>query len=233
MSDFIYVLTNYINNNKIKFKKDKFIIFDIGAHQGTFSHELNNKINLKKKLHFYLFDPLKRYVNFESQSIDNFNYYELAFDSSKKSYKKFYLNNYFHASGSSLKGFSFKDKKYRISRTLIASLIYPFKSMVKVINVKTDNLNDFFKKNYITHINVLKIDTEGTELDVISGAIKILKKIDIICVEIQTSKNTFKSRERKINKILNKDFKLLYRKRIIVASILTGIISYDCIYIRK
>ena len=72
---------------------------------------------------------------------------KLLFDSSKPNNKKFYLNNFLHASGSSLKGNSFKDKKYKISRTLIASIINPFKKMVKVINVKTDNLDNFCKKN--------------------------------------------------------------------------------------
>ena len=160
-------------------------------------------------------------------------YHQIAFDSSKPNNKKFYLNNFLHASGSSLKGNSFKDKKYKISRTLIASIINPFKKMVKVINVKTDNLDNFCKKKKINHINVLKIDTEGTEVDVLSGSKRILKNTDIICVEIQCSKNEYISRVKKIDRILNKKFKLLYKKRIFIASIFTGIVSYDYIYVKK
>ena len=95
---------------------------------------------------FHLFDPLKSYVKFDDRTLNKFNYHQIAFEDSKPNNKKFYLNNFLHASGSSLKGNSFKDKKYKISRTLIASIINPFKKMVKVINVKTDNLIIFVKK---------------------------------------------------------------------------------------
>ena len=233
MNNFSEILIYYIKNNKIKFKKNKFIVFDVGAYKGTFSRELNKKLKLKKKLIFHLFDPLKSYVKFDDRTLNKFNYHQIAFDSSKPNNKKFYLNNFLHASGSSLKGNSFKDKKYKISRTLIASIINPFKKMVKVINVKTDNLDNFCKKKKINHINVLKIDTEGTEVDVLSGSKRILKNTDIICVEIQCSKNEYISRVKKIDRILNKKFKLLYKKRIFIASIFTGIVSYDYIYVKK
>ena len=66
----------------------------------------------------------------------------------------------------------------------------------------------------------------------LSGSKQILKNTDIICREIQCSKNEYSSRVKKID-ILNKKFKLLYKKRIFIASIFTGIISYDYIYVRK
>ena len=233
MNNFSEILINYIVYNEIKFKKKKFIVFDVGAYKGTFSRELKKKLKLKKKFIFHMFDPLKSYVKFDDQKLNNFNYHQIAFDSLKPNYKKFYLNNFLHASGSSLKGNSFKDKKYKFSRTLIASLINPFKKMVKVINVKTDNLDNFCKKKKISHINILKIDTEGTEVDVLSGSKKMLKNTDIICVEIQCPKKEYKSRVKKIEQILDKKFRLLYKKRIFIASILTGIVSYDYIYVKK
>ena len=104
-----------------------------------------------------MFDPLKSYVKFDDQKLNNFNYHQIAFDSLKPNNKKFYLNNFLHASGSSLKGNSFKDKKYKFSRTLIASLINPFKKMVKVINVKTDNLDNFCKKKRLVILIFLKL----------------------------------------------------------------------------
>ena len=70
-------------------------------------------------------------------------------------------------------------------------------------------------------------------MDVLSGSKKMLKNTDIICVEIQCSKNEYISRVKKIDQILNKKFKLLYKKRIFIASIFTGIVSYDYIYVKK
>jgi len=234
MNNFLNIIINNYKNGNIKFSNDKLIVFDIGAYKGTFSKDLNEKFRYKKKgIHFYLFDPLKKFINFEKRQFNDINYFDLAFDSSKPSTKNFYLNNFLHASGSSLKGNSFKDKKYIVSRTLIASLINPFKKMVKIIKVKTNNIDNFCKKNKIKYINILKIDTEGTELDVLLGSKKMIRNTDVICIEIQCSKNRFNSRLKKIEKLLNKKFQLFYKKRILIASILTGIVSYDYIYVRK
>ena len=234
MNDFSDVLINHIKSGKIKFKNKNLVVFDIGAYKGTFSKYMSHNLNLKnKKINFYLFDPLKKLVKFNTKSLKNSKYYEVAFNASKPNYKKFYLNNFLHASGSSLSGQSFKDKKYIISRNIIAFFINPFQKMVKIIKVKTDNINNFCKKNKIKYINVLKIDTEGTEVEVLSGCKKILSKTDIICVEIQTSKKKFPLRIKKIEKILGKRFTLFYKKRIYIASFLTGIVSYDYIYVRS
>ncbi len=67
----------------------------------------------------------------------------------------------------------------------------------------------------------------------LSGSKKMLKNTDIICVEIQCPKKEYISRVKKIEQILDKKFRLLYKKRIFIASILTGIVSYDYIYVKK
>mgnify|MGYP002526408956 FL=1 len=158
---------------------------------------------------------------------------QLFIKSPKPGIKKFYLNNFLHASGSSLKGDSFKDKKYNASRSFIAFLINPFKKMFKIIKVKVDNIDNFCDKNNIKYINILKIDTEGTELDVLMGSKKMLNKTDVICIEIQTSAKKFNYRLKKIEKLLGKKYQLFYSKRILLASILTGIVSHDYIFVRK
>ena len=233
MNDFLDIIVKNYNNGHIIFKNKQLIVFDIGSYKGTFSKQLMNKFNKKKGVSFYLFDPLKKIVNFNHNKFKNFNFFDYALDSTKPTVKKFYLNNFLHASGSSLKGYSFKDKQYRFSRNLIAFFINPFKKMVKVIRVKTNNLDNFCKKKNIKNINILKIDTEGTELDVLNGSKKMIKKTDVLCIEIQCAKVDFKSRVKKIEKLLNNNFKLLYKKRILIASFFTGIVSYDYVYVRK
>ena len=119
MNDFLSEVVKIFNDKNNKFKNKNLIVFDIGSYKGSFSKQLHNKFN-KKKIKFYLFDPLKKFVNFEKEHFTNFNYFDYALDSTKPTIKKFYLNNFLHASGSSLKGISFKDSKYKFSRNLIA-----------------------------------------------------------------------------------------------------------------
>jgi len=233
MNDFLDVIVEGIDKKKINIINKKLNIFDVGSYKGTFSIDLQKKLKSKKRLNFYLFDPCKKFVDFDKTQLKFYKYYDYAMDSSKPSVKKFYLNNFLHASGSSLKGASFKDWKYHLSRTSIAFFLNPLKKMVKVIKVKTNNIDNFCKEKKIKHIDILKIDTEGTELDVLVGSKKMLNHIDIICSEIQCSKSQFEYRVKKIENLLNKNFEIYYKKRIFIASILTGIISYDYIFVKK
>ena len=59
----------------------------------------------------------------------------------------------------------------------------------KTTYVETNTIDNFCKINDIKHIDILKIDTEGYEEKVISGAKRMLKnqKIDIIQIELTHS----------------------------------------------
>lgn len=246
-SKLFYKLYNSIFMNDIvdeiiklieKTEKQKISIIDVGAHRGYFSEEIYYKLNenLKKKTFFYLIEPNKSVlseINFAKFRIKKYSY---AFDRTSSSKNIFFLNNFFSASGSSLKGHSFKDKKYFISRLIIGNLINPFKrnkNIFKKTYVQTITLDKFCKKEKIKDISVLKIDTEGTELDVLKGSIKTLPNIDVICSEIQDDKKKIKSKILRINKLLNKNFKLIYKKKIPIGSFFTNIKSYDFIYLNK
>ena len=232
MNDFLSIIEQKNFIEKIKIKNKSLIIFDVGSYKGTFSKQVFKKFG-HRNIIFYLFDPLKQIVNFDNEAFKNFNYYDYALDSKKPGIKKFYLNNFLHASGSSLNGNSFKDRQYKFSRNLIAFFLNPFKKMVKIIKVKTNNLDNFCKQKKIKNIDILKIDTEGTELDVLNGSKKILKKTKLVCIEVQCSKNEFENKVKKIEKLLGKNFDLIYKKRILIASLFTGIVSYDYIYSQK
>ena len=56
------------------------------------------------------------------------------------------------------------------------SLIFPMKSLLK-------RLDDYFRENDISEIDLLKIDTEGHEYYVLKGSSKILPKIRYIYFE--------------------------------------------------
>ena len=70
--------------------------------------------------------------------------------------KKFYLNTFFPSSGSSLNTIHAKDKLWNFTRKFITgNLNKQFKS----IEVITETLDNYCKRNNIKSIDVLKIDT--------------------------------------------------------------------------
>ena len=58
------------------------------------------------------------------------------------------------------------------------------------------------KLNGIKNIDVLKIDTEGSELNVLNGANDILKTVKILALEILDETSKFDDKRSKIYKIL-------------------------------
>ena len=95
-------------------------------------------------------------------------------------------------------------------------------------------MDNFCHQKKIFRIDVLKIDTEGHELEVLNGAKKILNKTKIIQIEIMGKKNLFKKKFIKVNDYLQRyKFKLLKKKRQLLASFLSNIKIIDCLYIRN
>ena len=160
MNDFTKIISEIVNNSS----KQKLNIFDIGCFQGNFSRSLKEKIKLKTN--FFLFDANPDLL------IKDFNYTKLAF-SNEKGVKSFYLNTFFPASGSSLKTIHVNDKLWNFTRKLVTGNL---RKQFKTFEVKTDTLDNYCEKNKIDNIDILKIDTEGSELEVLEGAKNILKR---------------------------------------------------------
>ena len=110
-------------------------------------------------------------------------YFNLAFDNSN-SQKSFYLNNFFEPSGSSLNTTIRDDIKWKSTRKIFMKMLHPFKKIedFSEIVVKTQTLDNFCLEKKISNIDVLKIDTEGNELNVLKGAKRLLSenKINLI-----------------------------------------------------
>ena len=90
--------------------------------------------------------------------------------------------------------------------------------------------------NKIYNIDVLKIDTEGNDLNVLKGAKKLLSenKIKVIYTEISDTKINFKEKEKSTIDFLNDynfDLKKIYRNK--TFSILSGLRVTDNLFINK
>ncbi len=235
---FIYNLYNIVFSNnyeksaikllkKLKLTKELCII-DIGSYIGKFSENINKNIKIKKK--FYLIDP-NPFIKKKLELNFKYKFFNLAINNSRTS-KTLYFNEAFPAAGTSLKKYIVSDKLYNISRKVF---FFRKRSLFKKIKVKTQFLDDFCSKNKIKNIDILKIDTEGNELNILKSGKKSINKIKLICVEVMDNKKKIKSSKKidNIQKILGEKFILKYKKRIHSVSLFSNIICYDLIFLNK
>ena len=89
---------------------------------------LGKKIN---NSNYYLFDPNPNVQNYIKELLENENvkYFQLALDNTNMK-KKFTINRYFEASGSSLKSAHREDRLYNLSRKAFMKLFQPFKKIL-------------------------------------------------------------------------------------------------------
>lgn len=134
------------------------IIYDIGAYRGEFSDYLNQSI--LKKRSFYLFEANKK----NSEYLDklNFRYFIGALSDSIKEVT-FYSK--------SLSG----DSYYREQTSFYDS------SDGK--NILTNTLDDVSKSNNLPFPDFIKIDTQGSELDILKGGKKTISRCKLIYME--------------------------------------------------
>jgi len=228
------------NEILVNFDKKNKIIFDVGCFRGNFTKSLiKSEDKLEIESSFFLFDPNPNVKDYLNTLLKNkkIKYFNLALDNSNTK-KKFYLNNFFEPSGSSLKTISRDDKKWTTTRRIFMQIFQPFKKVENFseINVTTQTLDSFCIEQKIDKIDILKIDTEGNELDILKGAEKLLSKskIKLIYVEISESKEKFDDKEKDvINYLSSFNFEIKKKYQIKSYSFLSGLKATDNLFINK
>ncbi len=246
MQKFIYYIINKLFMNEVEgelldlFDFKKKIVFDVGCNRGNFT---KNVINLEKKnveqSQFYLFDPNPNIKNYLHNLLKNKNveYFPLALDDTNMK-KKFTINRYFEASGSSLKSAHKDDKLYNLSRKAFMKLFRPFKKIkdYESIDVQTQTLDNFCSLNNIERIDLLKLDTDGNEYEILRGAEKLLSqdRIGIIYTEISGLKKEFDYKVKKIVELLDKyNFELKKVYKIRSVSLISNLKATDNLFVKK
>jgi len=82
------------------------------------------------------------------------------------------------------------DSPYSVTNTLsqeIDSTVDNF----RLEKIQVDTLNNWTRTNNINHINYLKIDTEGYDLNVLKGADELLKEKSIDFIQVEVGMNPF------------------------------------------
>ncbi|MDA8822370.1 FkbM family methyltransferase [Candidatus Pelagibacter bacterium] len=203
---FFDIIDKFIHQKKILFSLRKKIIeidyfIDVGAHKGTYTDLIIKNFRVKKALMFepqkYIFKKIKnKYKHIKFIKIFN------CAISSENKLQKIYINN--HDLTSSLTKLDETNPYLKRKAKLFVS--NKNKSLIKeTYNIKTVRLNDVIKKNRIKKINLLKIDTEGHELEVLLGLNKSIKHTHFILIEFHRDKIYFNYNPRKIHNYLIKN----------------------------
>jgi FkbM family methyltransferase len=156
------------------------------------------------KARIYGFEPLTSIFIFAERGLANgARLYNLGVNSTS-GVQTFWKSKLDEASTFDHQNLESNDRKMK-SRVLLSSS----QKMYELLTVSTIILNDFSLKEKIGKIDLLKVDTEGHELEVMKGAITLLKhrKIELIQIErqetgLRSSKGALES-PKEVKKFLN------------------------------
>lgn len=193
-------IINFINQRSITIKN----FIDVGAHKGKYTDLILNNFDANK---VFLIEPQKNiynYLRFKYKYNSKINIFNFAASNVNKT-KKFYINK--HDLTSSLVELNQKNQYLNIKSKLFGTNL---KGMIKSKKiVKTMKLNSLINKMKIPKIDLIKIDTEGHELEVLKGLGSKIKIIKVILIEFHNSSAYLGYDSKKIEAILKKNnFKL-------------------------
>ena len=159
-------------------KKSNFTFFDIGAHKGE-SIERFKKILKNITIHAFeptpnLFELLKKKYSKENIFLNNLAVSDNDQAQTLYSYKHTLMNSMFPVKSNS---------KFQKSRIL--STNSNTKEFEEKIEVKSITIDSYCNKNKIEEIDFLKIDTQGFEDKVLTGAKEMLRKNCINVIELE------------------------------------------------
>ncbi len=135
-------------------------IFDVGAYQGLWSKNVSNYVSKKAK--FYLFEP-NQYHNpkIEKTGYKYFNYLLGKIDGEEVPF--------FSILGTG-------DSMYREVGPIYKNIL------PKLTTIRS--LDSVIRENNLPNPDFLKLDTQGSDLDILKGAPKALKEAKLVIIEV-------------------------------------------------
>jgi FkbM family methyltransferase len=149
------------------------VVFDVGANRGFWSREV---LSLHREVRLFAFEPvpktfetLKRNVRSGSPPVGTFNV-ALSHEDAEKAF-------YHYANNEKISELSTFHRRVSVEKQLG---LQP-----RPITVKATRLDTFCEKHSVSHIDYLKIDTEGGELDVLKGAEGLLRGRKVTFIQFE------------------------------------------------
>lgn len=160
---------NLFNEKKFykTLNKDKLILFDVGSNLGSFINYFI-KHSSTKNLEIHSFEPNKEMIKIQEKKFRNYNiHFNESALGNKVGYENLYISKI--SSQSTLKDKSSSNEKLTVVKNKVG---------VDTLDKYTDRLN-------IEKIDFLKIDCEGTDLEVLQGGLNLLRKNLIQNIKIE------------------------------------------------
>lgn len=148
---------------------EKPIIFDVGANTGKYTEFMNNKLG-------------------EAAQIFSFEPSNIIFEELKNKFsntKNVKLNNFGLGNTNKFVDLYTEDSDSGLSSIYNRRLDHFNKKMKNVGRIEIKTIDDFCENNNIDHIDFLKLDIEGNELNALHGAKKLLEKKKINYIQFE------------------------------------------------
>ena len=155
------------------------IIFDVGSHMGTYTDMV---VKAYPNCKSFLFEPQSKIFKKIEQKYsknENINVFNLAISDTEK---KQNLNLNHHDLTASLLDFNPKSNYLKFKAKLYEIDINKMNYETELVEIIT--LDKFIVDNNLEKIDLLKIDTEGNELNVLKGLEKKINIVNNILIEI-------------------------------------------------
>ena len=160
-------------------KKKNPTIFDIGTHEGE---TLDKFREIFPNAYFHCFEPIEISFNklYKNYACKNIRLNNLALGR-KKQKKLFYQYKKIDTSSFYLVN---KKNKWLDIASKIAN-IEKSKFLERKYKVPIIKLDDYVRENKIKFIDILKIDTQGYELEILKGSLNAIKNKKINCIILE------------------------------------------------
>jgi FkbM family methyltransferase len=158
----------------LKRRKKELIIFDVGAHVGESAKTLSKIFPGSQLFCFEPFVESFETLKINTKGIQNIQLNNFAL-SNLRGKNQFYINQL--SATNSFFAFHEKNSEYWENNIL---------KTLSTIEVPTTTLDDFILENSIEAIDLIKIDTQGSELLVLQGGIAAFrdKKVGLVYLEV-------------------------------------------------
>lgn len=194
---------------------------DVGAHNGEMINIISNNFNVKK---IFAFEPNPECLNnLKNIKKSNLKIFEYALGNKKKNED---LNIGYISSMSSINNIDNKSFYSKLKKIVIGLFYFKSKVYKKKIRIRVRTLSEILIQNKLQKIDLLKIDTEGYELNVLIGLEKFIKKTKIILLECHYDDSLIKNYNfRSLNFFFTQNrFKLISKNKMLLRK------GYELIY---
>ncbi len=224
----LVAIDNFSQYKNFRFLKDLYgdsfnLVLDVGCHRSETIKLINKVFNVKM---IYAFDADKKLIehnkklNFSNVSFIPKGVGEINGKKKMFKYKFTPINSFVEPN---------KKSSYTKKRKKILNLIYGIKKQNQIVFADLIKLDTFIRLKKIKSIDLVKIDTEGYELNVLKGFSKEIKKVKIILLEHHYD-NLLKKNYKFSNIhgfLTKKGFKKVYKRKMLFRNI------FEYIYINN